>query len=792
MKKLLFLLALSPFLSIWAQTNPYPLVSIDSIQRVSTQRLAADSTQPDYISPTFQNPTFADTVQIEGLVMFDPHYYGLSRNRKSTFLQTKTGNGWHGVEVMIDTTIFPTGQRPTLSGLNNTTKFYDNFQKGLKVRCTGVVRSFPNSPKTGNTQVMLIDRESEIINLTPDTAEIPVVGIDQLMKNNSGTQIWQPTTGEKFEGVYVELQNIIVVNVSQSGARWNWALQDAAGNRIRVRDQSAFFRNDDNEDIAVPNTFSPPKANTRLDWVRGVIVENVSSGVSEYMLAPLDTMDIGPVATKIPPTIRITGRTPMIPSASDSVLVMATVTDDSSVANVVLNYGIGVNPATWMQINMTSSGTNMWEAKIPEQTAGTFVKYFIGAADSSGNSSVYPDSSGTGFQYQVLNSGIKSIADIQNSPLPNGNSIWAFTRVPMNVRGVVTSTSLTDDLGIVTIQAGTDPYSGIFLRSVTGDGLNGLKRGDSIEITSAYVRETGNATYLDSLKGNYSVISSGNALPAFLTPSIDSILSPAYNKEQWEAMLVKFDAQYIVNVNEDAPSQFGEFGVYPDSSRTKGLRVDDQSRDLGTSFNTDSISLKQSLSFIQGVLTYSFNNWKLWPRNRMDMDMSNQPDKIAPVIVLNGKSPDSLMMGGTYADPGVTATDNKDGNISSKVTRTSNVDSSKVGTYFICYNVKDLAGNAATQICRTVIVYKSASSAVDNTNDLQIEVFPNPAHDRVFIRQQSGAPMAQVQLMDLNGKLIQRYDQVQGQIQLPVLPEGIYLLEVSTSKGKSIHKISVQ
>jgi hypothetical protein len=54
-------------------------------------------------------------------------------------------------------------------------------------------------------------------------------------------------------------------------------------------------------------------------------------------------------------------------------------------------------------------------------------------------------------------------------------------------------------------------------------------------------------------------------------------------------------------------------------------------------------------------------------------------------------------------DPGATATDNKDGNLTSKITITSTVDYSKGGKYEVTYRVADAAGNTA-QVTRTVLV----------------------------------------------------------------------------------------
>jgi chitodextrinase len=79
-------------------------------------------------------------------------------------------------------------------------------------------------------------------------------------------------------------------------------------------------------------------------------------------------------------------------------------------------------------------------------------------------------------------------------------------------------------------------------------------------------------------------------------------------------------------------------------------------------------------------------------------------DTTAPVITLNGSSTINLNVGDTYNELGATATDNTDGNLTSSIVTSGNVNTSNVGSYIVNYNVSDAAGNAATQISRTVNV----------------------------------------------------------------------------------------
>ncbi len=83
-------------------------------------------------------------------------------------------------------------------------------------------------------------------------------------------------------------------------------------------------------------------------------------------------------------------------------------------------------------------------------------------------------------------------------------------------------------------------------------------------------------------------------------------------------------------------------------------------------------------------------------------------DTTAPVITLNGSSTMNLTVGDSFTDPGATASDNVDGDLTSSIVVTGTVNTASAGTYTLNYNVSDTAGNAATQVSRTVNVNEPA------------------------------------------------------------------------------------
>lgn len=72
---------------------------------------------------------------------------------------------------------------------------------------------------------------------------------------------------------------------------------------------------------------------------------------------------------------------------------------------------------------------------------------------------------------------------------------------------------------------------------------------------------------------------------------------------------------------------------------------------------------------------------------------ANAAPPVPPVITHNGSNPIILHLGGSaYVEQGAKAYDDKDGDISKNVKVTSNVDTTKAGTYFVIYSVTNSAG----------------------------------------------------------------------------------------------------
>ena len=86
-------------------------------------------------------------------------------------------------------------------------------------------------------------------------------------------------------------------------------------------------------------------------------------------------------------------------------------------------------------------------------------------------------------------------------------------------------------------------------------------------------------------------------------------------------------------------------------------------------------------------------------------------DKKAPEITLNGDAEMTVEAGSKFSDPGYTATDNYDGDLTDNVKVSGDkVDKDKAGKYTVTYEVSDSSGNKA-KATRVVSVYDPAATA---------------------------------------------------------------------------------
>ncbi len=87
-------------------------------------------------------------------------------------------------------------------------------------------------------------------------------------------------------------------------------------------------------------------------------------------------------------------------------------------------------------------------------------------------------------------------------------------------------------------------------------------------------------------------------------------------------------------------------------------------------------------------------------------------DVTPPVLALKGEQTVTINAGEKFEEPGYTATDNKDGDLTDKVTVSDSYNINKGGTYTITYTVTDAAGNTATATRKLVVKAKDVPTEI--------------------------------------------------------------------------------
>ncbi len=762
----------------------FPAVSIFDIQFLDEFELAAGNDLSDYNG---------DTVVVEGVVAFDPCDYGLSTNRKGTWVQSNPGAPFAGVEVLIDAAAI--GYSGSLQDLNDDALFIDNFQVGNTVRFTGIVSNF-----SGNTQMQVLPIPSTIEALGTKPAPL-VITIDSLMVGITMNKV----IGERYEGTYVEIQNVFVANVIPGASgRWQWDVTDGAGNFLAIRDASGHFRNDVLDTHCpewisgttgvsnTPLTYAPPADGAALAFIRGTITESFG----EYFIAPHDLSDVGPL-TSSPPIVSAVTRDPVVPNATENVTVGATIVDaDGTVTSAELFYAFGLGTTTFTSVPMTNTSADLWSAVVPGPgTDSTYVKYYFRAVDNTGNVTIFPDEFATNSFYIVYNDGINSIARVQKNE--NGfGSLWAGQTLPeLDIEATVTAGLQTYDLGLLTIQDNTQPWSGIFVRS--SPGIETLFRGDRIRITSGSVVEQFGVTYLENI--SFDFLSAGNPLPAAITTlNPDTLGAGVFLKtEPYEAMLLRFENAFVTSNNADAPSTFGEWKFNTVASTPEsGLRIDDLSTDMPFTFGTDSVSLGEVLPFVQGPLYFSFGNYKLIPRNQADIGgfSTSYPNAIVS-FRFDGLVP-SVNATINQTTNTITATVPASADLTSlvptvEVTGQSVSPASGVAQDFSSPVTYAVTTPISGELREYTVIIDQAPSGLETLLALrQFDLFPNPSAGLVNLSLEMAQPEAlSVVVTDLPGRtlFVQELPAFSGSQQLALdltdLAPGMYLVSLRSSSG---------
>jgi len=375
-----------------------------------------------------------------------------------------------------------------------------------------------------------------------------------------------------------------------------------------------------------------------------------------------------------PPSISGLTRDPWVPSAEAT--VGATVTDDHNIVPPV-RLIVSVDGVPTDSMDMSSTGSNTYEAEIPGKPNGSYVTYVIRATDDSGAVTITSP--------QKYFSGITNISTIR---VNDGNGLNTYIGTPVRVRGIVTAgdtlfTGFNTDIFIQDATAGINVYkSGLTLypdgRDLTVEGTINHFNG-KLEIT------TPNITIFDNGPGTMPD-------PLIVAPA------DAFNEANEGKLMI------ITGVTFDASGNFAtKDSAYTLNGNPAYLAFVDKDNDylVGQPIPSGTVNLRGIMSQYDNSSPYT-SGYQLLPRYVSDLNVVvavNEPVSHLPKnfsIAQNFPNPFNPSTTIEYTVPKQSDISIKIYNLLGQEIRTLVNGSKAQGRYSVTWDGKDNAGRAVS------------------------------------------------------------------------------------------------
>jgi len=505
------------------------------------------------------------------------------------------------------------------------------------IRIRGWVDEFPTSSMNGSTQFVPVPAGFQLLNNKPVPKPVRKNAQDfykGVFPSNFPNGV-RYSTGEAFEGVMVELTNL-TITAYVNATNGTFSMVDAAGNEVSMLDVSKWFTLRVHKDPT--STYVLPPVFTTVDTIRGYMTTNSGSSNNRgYMIAPVSPGDL--VLGKILPILNTHRRNPVTLTSIDTAKITIKAykqTGGAGIRNVFLRKSI--NNSAFTSDTMKASGTpdSLYLVNILPQPANTLVRYFVQAEDSTSgvttnaSSASGPSGSDTSsgfFFYTTLDRPL-TVQDLQYTPFNNGRS--GFIGAVVTISGIVTSdttdfktASTTSQNSPWYLQSSNQAWNGIWFAG-SSSTLQAVKKGDSVAVTGT-VTEQFDVTQIANATA--SVLASGKPVPSpvvVTTGTFGQFGNGTTLSEQWEGMVVRINNVTVTNTNPT----FGDLTEYEIADGTTPMlaRGDGRSRYSNVVGDTTTgktiLRAGNQLSYIQGVVWFSFNRYKLVPRGDSDFGVA--------------------------------------------------------------------------------------------------------------------------------------------------------------------------
>jgi hypothetical protein len=579
--------------------------------------------------------------------------------------------------IFVRAAIDPSGGYPLDSiGLKNDG--FMSVERGDIIRLRGYIAEFPTNQMTSVTQFTPVPGLS--ISSIPGPPIIPAIP-KSVADFHRGLAPANPpfpqngiqfSTGEPYEGAYVELTDLTVVATQgSSGGTTYVRLVDNSGNMISTYDLSRWFtlrgpnQSYDGFIVKDPNsTYALPSIGAKIDTIKGMITTVSNNQQHGYFIAPVFPGDIkfGIVL----PGIRTHRRTPIIVTSQDTVQVsiMAYKQAGTGIRAVYLWHQL--NAESWLadSINGPHLTDSVYTFSVGKLSDGDVFRYFFEAVDSAGNTSTYANN-GTGtssdtakgkFFYQVFDRPL-TISDVQYTPYSNGVSpYWAAKTMVTGI--VISDTSQlkpapdTRNIGPWYIQASNQPWNGLWINTSTASNLlDSLRVGDSIAVQGT-IDEYYDVTRFEDID-SLIIYSRGNITPEPVVVSTGSLGTRANGDplaEQWESMLVRVNNIIVTDISPTGYADLTEMEVNDGSGRLIVRMAEGKHNysNIAGDLTQGKTILKvgDQLDFLQGIVWYSFNKYKIVPRIDSDFGTITAINDLA-----THQTPKEFVLSQNYPNP---------------------------------------------------------------------------------------------------------------------------------------------
>lgn len=629
-----------------------PLIPISDVQSVTPANLANCNDTPGRLG---------DTVRVQGVVL-NPGGQAQSASGRQIWIRgLNTSPGTFNTIGLRE----GTGQATTPDDMLG-------LVPGDTIEVVGIVQEFngsgANPANDGESQLVPLNNGGVTVigpynvgSPRPDAVLVPI----SALHNSSGQNVL--STGEAYEGEFVELQNVTVTTVTyfSNNTRVSFIVRDAAGNRLEISDRFLAQRLPGSNP---PGTFVAPNVGDVFTSIKGIIIHSkqcpTGTGASNrgYTINPFDASHYVKGASG--PAVTALSNNPVVPAPNQPVTINATVSGGTdalgvplTVSNVTLHYAAGLTGAYTTQA-MTNASGNIWQATLPANlfSDGTYVRYYITVNNSASQTVTFPNVAATpnpeNPRLFLVRAGNLTIRDIQYTPFQtggnqstgaNGQAQSILAGQTVTTEGVVTASAAGGNLGYVFIQQENQPeYAGLWING--GASIANLTVGQKVTVTGT-IEEYFNMTRMTAVT-NVTPTGTGTINPVVVNSEALQSLN-FQTSEKYESMLVTVQEAganrlFVVAQNADAPNtNQGDWRVGPDAlDASRGTRIITGRQDnsnfsslnvgyvntltppasWGTVNGTKTlVNVGDSFQSITGIAWYIFNNFKVAPRNNADL-----------------------------------------------------------------------------------------------------------------------------------------------------------------------------